>query len=137
MAIPDSIFEDCANLKYDGGYWTASYKGEPFDIFVGLDVIAYDDRVEDWANAKIVGFERNTLLVMWEDGFRFIFTDKRCAIRPKGQPVPAAPPAMQHAPPADLDMAYAEGYNRAVQDLLMALATRVGALESRVFGKEQ
>ena len=133
MAVPDHIFEESAKLTYDGGYWTAEYQGKPFDIYPGAQVLAWDDRIEDWANAVVHAFERNTVLVMWEDGFRFLFTAKRAAIKPKS--IPQAQPEPQALPEINdiASQAFGEGYQAAISDMIMAMAVRVGRLEKEVF----
>ncbi len=132
MAIPDDVYEESATLNYEEGCWSAEYKGEGFDIYPGADVLAYDDRVGEWVNARIQGFERDKILVIWEDGFRFLFTASRAAIRPKLRgPKPATAPA-QVGP----EQAFAEGYQVAMMDMMMALATRVGTLENKIYGKK-
>jgi len=132
VAVPDHVFEESAKLTYDEGYWTATYQGQPFDLYPGASVLAWDDRVETWANAMVQGFERDKVLVVWEDGFRFLFTAERAAIKPKKAPVAPDP----EPPPSVGDVAaqaFGEGYQAAISDLMMAMAVRVGRLEKEVF----
>lgn len=132
MAIPDEVYEDCASLTYEEGDWSAEYRGEGFDIYPGVQVTAFDDRVGEWVNAVIQAFERDKILVVWEDGFRFLFTASRAAIRPKAKRK-SAPQEPQHD---GLQQAFSEGYQLAVTDMMMSMATRIGALEKEVYGKK-
>lgn len=133
MAIPDEVYEKSASLTYNEGNWSAEYKGEGFDIYPGVQILAFDDRVGEWVNAMIQGFERDKVLVVWEDGFRFLFTASRAAIRPKAR----RESAPQEPPAASPDQAFSEGYQLAMTDMMMSMATRLGALEKEVYGKEK
>jgi len=133
MAIPENIFEESAQLTYDEGYWTATYKGKPFDLYPGAAVLAWDDRVETWANAMVQGFERDKVLVVWEDGFRFLFTAERAAIRPKERRGPDPDPQPPPPDAAQLSaQAFGEGYQAAISDLMAAVMARFGRLEAKV-----
>lgn len=144
MAIPDHVYDDCAQLTYTNGDWTAHYKDQPFQLHIGLLVLAYDDRCDDWVNGVVTKFERDKILVQYEDGYRFLFTSTRAAIRPKsGSQQPAPPPQaevpmmptvapMQDAGSAsDIWRALLQNHGEAMYEQ-GRLASRVESLEDQV-----
>ena len=128
MAIPDEVFESSAKVDYTDGEWVGHFEGQSFGLWAGMPVTAYDDRVDLWVNAVIAGFERDKMLVMFEDGFRFLFTASRAAIRPKKtNAIPQQEPV--HPMPGD---DFANGYQAAINDLLISISGRLKVLEDFV-----
>lgn len=84
MGVPESAFEEADPWEVKNSRWyIRGYIMSP-----GARVMAYDDRSQGWSLASIVSFTENSITITFSDGFRFIFSAERCAIKLLEEEIP-------------------------------------------------